>query len=225
MGSGKKKFNPKKRGTFLRPEILNSVAYREISRSPTAHRLLLEFDRRVQKIKDRVSKPGKRKNQYLSINERSLIYTYREMLKDTGVKSRSTITNNLDRLINAGFIDIVKKGQGRKREATIYGISDRWKKYGTKDFIHKPRSKDTRLGAALKKAQNERRKGPFKKNPKKEVQQLNREIAFTAKSAIRELKLMGTIKWIKLIGPNGKIEDTIKIPKRIIKRRQRKKEW
>jgi DNA-binding PadR family transcriptional regulator len=224
MGS-EKKFNPKKRGTFLHPEKINSAAYREISRYPTAHKLLLEFYRRVQTIKDRVSKPGKRKNQYIPINERRIIYIYRDMLKDTEVKSRSTITRNLDRLINAGFIDIVKKGQGRKREATVYGISDRWKKYGTKDFIHKPRPKDTRLGAELKDYQNDRRKNPVKKNPKKELRQLNREISITAKSAIRELNLMGTLKWIKIIGPNGKIEDTIKIPNRIIKRRQRKKEW
>ncbi|MBA7557988.1 hypothetical protein ES705_50774 [subsurface metagenome] len=49
------------------------------------------------------------------------------MSKDTFLKCRN-------KLIERGLIDIVKRG-GFYNQPAIYGLSDRWKKFGTKDFI------------------------------------------------------------------------------------------
>jgi len=64
-------------------------------------------------------------------NTRNIIFTQREakniMAIDTFYKSRN-------KLIERGFIDIVERG-GLEKQPTIYGLSNRWKKYGTKDFV------------------------------------------------------------------------------------------
>ncbi len=48
------------------------------------------------------------------------------MAIDTFIKSRN-------KLIEKGFIDVIKRG-GLEKQPMIYGLSDRWKKFGTKDF-------------------------------------------------------------------------------------------
>ena len=64
-------------------------------------------------------------------NRKHIILTYKEakniMAIDTFIKAR-------DRLIERGIIDVIKRG-GLEKQPAIYGLSDRWKKYGTKDFI------------------------------------------------------------------------------------------
>jgi len=68
---------------------------------------------------------------YNGQNDHNIIFTYQEakniMAIDTFIKSRN-------KLIEVGLIDIVKRG-GLEKQPAIYGLSDRWKKYGTKDFV------------------------------------------------------------------------------------------
>lgn len=53
----------------------------------------------------------------------------------------------LDQLIKHGFIDIIKQGNGGvKGDKSLYSISDRWKKFGTPEFIQVERRKDKRGG-------------------------------------------------------------------------------
>jgi len=64
-------------------------------------------------------------------DRRHIIFTQKEakniMAIDTFIKSRNKLTEN-------GFIDVIDRG-GLFKQPAIYGLSDRWKKYGTKDFI------------------------------------------------------------------------------------------
>jgi len=64
-------------------------------------------------------------------NRKHIILTYKEakniMAIDTFIRARN-------QLIERGVIDIVKRG-GLEKQPAIYGLSDRWKKYGTKDFV------------------------------------------------------------------------------------------
>lgn len=64
-------------------------------------------------------------------NRKHIIFTYKEakeiMAINTFIKSRN-------KLIEHGIIDIIKRG-GLERQPMIYGLSDRWKKFGTKDFV------------------------------------------------------------------------------------------
>lgn len=64
-------------------------------------------------------------------NKYHIIFTYQEAQK---LMHQDTFTRCRNKLIENGLIDIVKRG-GFYNQATIYGLSDRWKKYGTKDFI------------------------------------------------------------------------------------------
>lgn len=64
-------------------------------------------------------------------NTKHIIFTQRDakniMAIDTFIKSRN-------KLIERGFIDPIKRG-GLEKQPAIYGLSNRWKKYGTKDFV------------------------------------------------------------------------------------------
>jgi len=71
------------------------------------------------------------KYRFYGDNKYHIIFTYQEakniMAIDTFIKCRNSLIEN-------GFIDIIKRG-GLEKQSMIYGLSDRWKKYGTKDFI------------------------------------------------------------------------------------------
>ena len=53
----------------------------------------------------------------------------------------------LDTLIAKGFIDVAWSGSGGKKgDKSLYGISERWRDWGTDKFIKASRPKDTRKG-------------------------------------------------------------------------------
>jgi len=64
-------------------------------------------------------------------NRKHIIFTYREAIK---IMHQDTFTRCRNKLIENGLIDIIKRG-GFYNQPAIYGLSDRWKKYGTKDFV------------------------------------------------------------------------------------------
>ncbi len=66
-------------------------------------------------------------------NRYHIIFPYQEAIK---VMSINTFVKSRNKLIENGLIDIVERG-GFYNQPAIYGLSERWKKYGTKDFIKK----------------------------------------------------------------------------------------
>ena len=112
--SKKKKNRNKINGnwSYIEHNILNSEAWKGLK----IHTKWLYFEFKIRWHTD---------------NTRNIILTYQEakniMAIDTFIKSRN-------KLIERGFIDIVKRG-GLEKQSAIYGLSDRWKKYGTKDFV------------------------------------------------------------------------------------------
>lgn len=64
-------------------------------------------------------------------NKYNIIFTYQEAKK---IMSINTFIKGRNKLIERGFIDIIKRG-GFYNQSAIYGLSNRWKKFGTKDFI------------------------------------------------------------------------------------------
>lgn len=66
-------------------------------------------------------------------NAKHIIFTYQEANK---VMSINTFIKSRNKLIENGLIDIIKRG-GLERQPMVYGLSDRWKQYGTKEFIKK----------------------------------------------------------------------------------------
>ncbi len=72
-----------------------------------------------------------------SNNARNISFTYEEGKK---LMSKARFTKALDRLIELGFIDIVKHW-AQSKKPTIYGLSARWHHYGTDKFVKKTRPK------------------------------------------------------------------------------------
>jgi hypothetical protein len=71
------------------------------------------------------------KYRFYGDNSKHIIFTYQEAIK---IMSKGAYVKARNQLIERGFIDVIKRG-GLEKQPTIYGISDRWKKFGTKDFI------------------------------------------------------------------------------------------
>jgi len=71
------------------------------------------------------------KHKFYGDNRKHIILTQNEIKK---VMSINTFYKSRDQLIEKGFIDVIKRG-GLEKQPAIYGLSDRWKKYGTKEFI------------------------------------------------------------------------------------------
>ncbi|MBA7469535.1 hypothetical protein ES707_04806 [subsurface metagenome] len=64
-------------------------------------------------------------------NDHKILLTKGEAKK---IMAYKTFIKSRNKLIEVGLIDPVSRGGLEKRPA-IYGLSDRWKKYGTKGFV------------------------------------------------------------------------------------------
>lgn len=64
-------------------------------------------------------------------NRKHIIFKYQEAIK---IMHINTFIKCRNKLIENGLIDIIKRG-GFYNQPAIYGLSDRWKKFGTKDFV------------------------------------------------------------------------------------------
>ena len=71
------------------------------------------------------------KLRFFGDNRRHIILTYKEVIKIMNIR---TFIKCRNKLIENGLIDIVKRG-GFYNQPAIYGLSDRWKQFGTKDFV------------------------------------------------------------------------------------------
>ena len=124
----------------IEKEILNHPAWFSLGgRAPHVYLIFLQR-RRMEKI-------GKRGHQRMTCtNSQEIIFTYAEAKKKFGLTKRQ-FTRAIDTLVEVGFIDIVKQGGSLFKEETIYGLSDRWRKWGQPDFEKKSRSvRDITIG-------------------------------------------------------------------------------
>ena len=98
--------------SYIEHNILNSEAWKGLK----AHTKWLYFEFKIRWYTD---------------NTRNITLTYKEAIK---IMSINTFIKDRNKLIERGFIDIVERG-GLEKQPAIYGLSNRWKKYGTKDFV------------------------------------------------------------------------------------------
>ena len=73
-------------------------------------------------------------------NNGEIQFTYTEAEEKWGI-SNGRFTRAIDDLIRVGLIDIAKTGCGLHQDVTLYAISERWKKYGTAEFVEMKRPK------------------------------------------------------------------------------------
>jgi hypothetical protein len=132
INSSKKK---KLYGAWLEGELIHSYAFRDLSQ--TALFIYIHFVSRL--IKESKGKGHNKKWSYP--NSKELVFSYKEAKERFGL-TQPRFTRGIDDLIEHGFVDIIKNGNGTVQgDVTIYGISDRWRKYGTPEFQAKPRLK------------------------------------------------------------------------------------
>lgn len=64
-------------------------------------------------------------------NKYNIIFPYKEA---KNIMTINTFVKCRNKLIENGLIDIIKRG-GFYNQPAVYGLSDRWRKFGTEDFI------------------------------------------------------------------------------------------
>ena len=112
-----------------------SSAFRELSANSIF--VLFEF-----LYRRKMSQNG-RKGRWVITNNGEIVFPYAEA--DEKFKMcRSTFARSINQLVELGFIDIAHHGVGLLKDCSKYGISERWRDYGSERFIKKCRPKDTR---------------------------------------------------------------------------------
>lgn len=77
-------------------------------------------------------------------------------------KNKLTVMKYLDRLIENGFIKVVHHGKF-SRTPNIYGFSEDWKKYNTKEFFIHPNFKRLTKDNSYSKIEDEEKNAPLHK--------------------------------------------------------------
>lgn len=105
-----------------------------LSLSGTAIQVYLLLRCKCQFAK-RSKRPGKRSEDLLSliVNNGDLVFTYQEAKRLYGITA-GRFRRAIDELIEKGFLDIAEMGMGLYGMPTRYGISDRWRDYGTPSY-------------------------------------------------------------------------------------------
>jgi hypothetical protein len=130
----------------IEKELLKSVAFRNLPRA--AYVVYMDF-RMKCRIASLKARPGRKKERII-LNNGELEYCYSEAEKK-GV-SRPRFRDAIDALTENGLIDIAHSGNGgRKGDKNLYAISERWRLFGTKEFILVKRPKDNRQGRGFQK--------------------------------------------------------------------------
>ena len=123
--------------TTILDQIIFSPAW--LSLGGKAPQVYMLFRYRVQTEK---VKYGPDKGKHRETNTQELTFTYSQA-KEYGL-TQDMFLASLDSLIAKGFLDVVEYGGGLEHRKTIYGLSDRWRKYGKPDFENVIRTKHHR---------------------------------------------------------------------------------
>jgi hypothetical protein len=116
--------------TFIQRELLKSRAWLALRGiAPQVYGL---FRLRVQVHKVNRDHKGKR-SPYVIVNNGEIVFSYREAERDFGITA-PRFRRALGKLVDKGFLDVAHTGGGLEGDCTKYGISERWRDYGTREF-------------------------------------------------------------------------------------------
>jgi hypothetical protein len=121
--------------TYLEKELVKSNAW--LSLSGIAPQVYTIFLLKRTVITHKRKKGHERKE---CTNSQELVFTYAEAKENYGIL-QSRFCRAIDDLIDKGLIDVVRSAGGLFKEVTLYGLSDRWRKYGTSRFEQASRHK------------------------------------------------------------------------------------
>ena len=122
---------------FVSKRMITSEAFRSL-KTAAACQVFMIFLYKCR-WKPIEGKPKRSKEYYLA-NQGKIQFTYEEALNKWGIKN-GRFTKAIDEVVRVGLIDITKSGFGLQKDKSLYAISDRWKKFGTDEFVVKKRQK------------------------------------------------------------------------------------
>ena len=122
---------------IVEQEMVKSAAFDKLTGASPRVMMIFLTKRKMERLKRKGQK------HLICTNARELIFTYREAAREFGIR-QGRFCRAIDQLVTYGFLDIVCSGAGVKGDATLYGLSDRWRKYGEKDYEEVTRSKEFR---------------------------------------------------------------------------------
>ena len=108
--------------------LLSSRAYHDLS--GTAAKVLMWFlaKRRMTKLKSHKREP------WIVANNGEITFTYKEAKSKHGLNPQA-FSKAIDELVAKGFIDVERPGTGVGKVPTQFAISERWRGYGTTEFV------------------------------------------------------------------------------------------
>lgn len=145
------KHYPGRERIWLDRSMFESQAYRELTSAEKDVLIIFLCMRRFKPQKNRRT----RKTDYVLVNDGQIVFTY-TMAQNWGIRL-CTFARAIDHLLFLGFIEIAHVSCGYK-DPTLFGYSDRWRKYGTPEHVPAYRDKkNNAVGLAHR----------FKTNPQK----------------------------------------------------------
>ena len=136
---------------YIEREIIMSKAMRRLSKKKFAiHVLLIFFTKKVIRKHNVSASKRSGKGVYYIENQGEIQFTYLEAERKWGISPRR-FRDAIDLLIEVGFIDIACQGMGLKHDKSLYAISDRWRLYGTEDFIEGKKRPKCKRGYGFRK--------------------------------------------------------------------------
>ncbi len=124
------------RPIYVNRALIRSEAFLALTGKAPQVLFIFFTKRRVEKLR-RLEKHG---NRFRVTNNGELIFTYREAEQKYGM-SAGVFRRAIDQLVLVGFLDIEKPGNGLQRDATLYALAERWRRYGEADFEQRERRK------------------------------------------------------------------------------------
>lgn len=137
------KYQKRRSPDFYFPrEILFSKAFRRLSKTKLPAVYVYMIFRTKLIMKPFVGSKQKRsgKGKYYPENADEIKFTYDQAFNKYGI-TNGRFQRTIDLLIEVGLIDITKQGSGIQGDYTLYAISERWRLYGTPEFVAKKRPK------------------------------------------------------------------------------------
>ena len=129
-------------------DLLHSNAYQKLKYGP-AIKALNWFH---EKIRIEVNKKKRGKDRYRMINDGEISFTYKEALL-RGLTSNQ-FSKALKELCRFGFIDVIKPGSGLMGDYSVFGVSQRWRDFGTPKFVENEFPKSVPYGFRGKKTKS-----------------------------------------------------------------------
>lgn len=120
---------------YIDPTLLKSEAFRSLPKKA----MLVYFDFLGKRQMAKVG--GSKRERWEITNNGAIEFTYKEAI-GRGYP-QATFMRAIDQLIEKGLLSITKSGRGTYRNKTLFRLDERWRKYGTPDFVKKERPKGT----------------------------------------------------------------------------------